>query len=173
MRVKVFEAQLDPEVNGRHWGWSCPRGGSVLRPGLPLSYGRMNSSRSRLSQAYPWQKEGFSLPPAARKVPMLRLIGCVWAVGFTCPSWPRMGRAAGPSHTGDPHSIGVTRLESGGLKGNPSPVKALCPSGPSAGGRLSGEHTRELILAVFCQCPEPEGSHLEERKTTLTAACTR
>lgn len=70
-------------------------------------------------------------------------------------------------------SLRVTRLESAGAERKPPPAEALYPSRPSAGGRLSGEHTQELILAVFWQCPEPEGSHLEERRTTSTAACTR
>lgn len=66
------------------------------------------------------------------------------------------------------HSFRATRLE-----GKPPPVEAQRPSVPSLGGRLNEEHKQELILAVLWQRPEPEGSHLEERRRTLTAACTR
>lgn len=38
---------------------------------------------------------------------------------------------------------------------------------------LSGEHMPELMSSVLWQCPEPEGSRLEERRTILTAVCTR
>lgn len=69
--------------------WPCP------------SHGKMSSSPSRLL-SYLGQKEDVSIPPAAARGPTSKLMSHVGAISFTCSSHPRMGRAAGPLHTGNP-----------------------------------------------------------------------
>lgn len=105
----------------------------------------------------------------------------VLAFGFTCPLCPKregpLGLPIQEAHSGGAihqsildrgHSVGKWRTER-----KPPPIEALRPSVLSTQGRLSGGLAQELTLAVFQQCPEPEGSRLEERKTILTAACIR
>lgn len=57
-------------------------------------------------------------------------------------------------------------------KGNAHLSRLYCPCALSS-EQAEWQHTQELILAVFWQCPEPGGSRPEERRTILTAACTR
>ena len=127
-------------------------------------------------------ERGLFLLPVAGKVPTLRFIRSVWTVSFTCTFQPKNGKGCWPSQYREAHGggsspkctcVGSLSWKVVEPRGNPHLSRLYCPPMPSRLSRLSGEHGRELILAVFWQCPEPEGSRLEERRTILTAACTR